>query len=98
VAGAQVVITSRPLTFDAGVLALGDPETERVNWRKDGVSLAPSPEPGETISAHWDWACGTITDDESAALESATKVTLDLVNSTWSENLSVVARSAHTRG
>src|SRR3984957_14437803 len=98
VAGAQAVITSRTLTFDAGVLALGDPETERVNWRKDGVSLAPAPEPGETVSAHWDWVCGTITDDESAALESATQVTLDLVNSTWSENLSVIARSAHTVG
>jgi Family of unknown function (DUF6390) len=89
VAGEQVVITSRPLTFDAGALALGDPETERVNWSKHGVSLAPAPEPGETVSAHWDWVCGTITDDESAALESATQVTLDLVNSAWSENLPV---------
>ncbi|MDT5244572.1 MAG: hypothetical protein QOD36_1948, partial [Mycobacterium sp.] len=36
VAGEQVVIISRPLTFDSGVLALGDPEAERVSWRKDG--------------------------------------------------------------
>ncbi len=43
VEGEQVVITSRPLTFDAGVLALGDPRPERVRWSKDGVSLASAP-------------------------------------------------------
>jgi Family of unknown function (DUF6390) len=80
VAGEQVVITSRPLTFDAGVLALGDPETERVNWSKDGVSLAPAPEPGATVSAHWDWVCATLTDEQTAALATATQVTLDMVN------------------
>jgi hypothetical protein len=32
------------------------------------------------VSAHWDWVCATITDGESAALESATRATLDLVN------------------
>ena len=89
VAGEQVVITSRPLSFDAGVLALGDPETERVNWSKGGVSLAPAPEPGATVSAHWDWVCATLTDDESAALESATRATLDLVNAARKEQMSL---------
>jgi hypothetical protein len=85
VAGEQVVITSRPLTFDAGALSLGDPETERVNWSKDGVSLAPAPEPGATVSAHWDWVCATLTDEQTTALATATQVTLDLVNTARSE-------------
>jgi hypothetical protein len=33
--------------------------------------------------------CGTLTDDESAALAAATQATLDLVNATWSESVSV---------
>jgi hypothetical protein len=83
--GEQVVITSRPLTFDNGVLALGDPETERVNWSKDGVFLAPAPEPGATVAAHWDWVCAPLTDDQTAALAAATQATIDLVNTARSE-------------
>jgi len=98
VAGEQVQIASRPLTLDAGTLTLGEPRTERVCWSKGGVSLAPTPEPGATVSVHWDWVCGTLTDDESLALAAATQATLDLVNTARSENLSVIAGSEHTRG
>ena len=98
VAGEQVQIASRPLTLDAGMLTLGEPRTERVCWSKGGVSLAPTPEPGATVSVHWDWVCGTLSNDESAALAAATLATLDLVNTARSENLSVIAGSEHTRG
>ena len=74
------MILSRPLSRGSGVLALGDPVAERVRWAKDGASLAPAPAPGDTVSAHWNWLCGTLTDDESAALAAATDATLDLVN------------------
>jgi hypothetical protein len=80
VTGERAVIAFRPLQFDDGSLALGEPHTEQVHWCKDGMSLAPAPEPGATVSAHWDWVCGTLTDDESAALAAATQTTLDLVN------------------
>jgi len=80
VSGEQAVIASRPLQFDHGALILGEPEIERVHWSKGGVSLAPAPSPGATVSAHWDWVCGTLTDDETAALSTATQTTLDLVN------------------
>jgi hypothetical protein len=96
--GEQVVITSQPLTFDTGVLALGEPETERVSWSKEGVSLAPAPKPGATVSAHWDWVCGTLTDEQAAALATATQVTLDLVNTVRAETLSVISGSEHTGG
>jgi hypothetical protein len=80
IAGDHVVIDSRPLTFADGRLALGDPTPERVRWRKDGTSLAPAPVPGQTVSAHWDWACGSIRDDEREALATATQLSLDIVN------------------
>jgi hypothetical protein len=74
------VVMSRPLHFDGATLSLGDPETERVRWSRDGVSLTGAPSGGDTVSMHWDWLCGTLTDTESAALAAATRTALDLVN------------------
>ncbi len=68
------------MLFD-GTLALGDPVAEHVRWSRDGASLAPRPVPGQTVSAHWDWLCGSLTPDERDALSTTTQQTLDLVNS-----------------
>jgi Family of unknown function (DUF6390) len=78
----HIVLVSRPLTYDGGALRLGEPATERVRWRKDGMSLIAAPSTGDTVSAHWDWICGTLTDTDTAALDHATRATLDLVNTT----------------
>lgn len=78
--GDHVMIASRPLTFEAGVLGLGEPAAERVRWRKDGASLVPGPKIGQTVSAHWDWICGALTTAEVSDLETATRTTLKLVN------------------
>ena len=96
VEGGDAVITSCPLQLDDGALALGEPRPERVQWQKGELSLAPAPAPGAIVSAHWDWVCGTLTDDQSAALKSATEATLELVNTIRSERVSVVAGSEHT--
>lgn len=81
VADDWAVVASRPLVFEDGVLGLGEPIEERLRWRKDGSSLAPRPAVGQTVSAHWDWVCGALTDGETAALAAATETTLGLVNS-----------------
>ncbi len=96
VEGEHAVITSCPLQLDDGALALGEPRPERVQWKKGELSLAPAPAPGSIVSAHWDWVCGILTDDQSAALESATQTTLELVNTIRSECVSVAAGSEHT--
>lgn len=80
VAGDHADIVCRPLSSNDGVLALGEPRIETVRWRKDGQSLAPPPTPGETVSAHWDWVCGTLSHTDTDALADATQATLDLVN------------------
>lgn len=77
----HAVITSRPLVYADGLLALGAPAVDRVRWSRDGASLAAMPRPGDTVSAHWDWACGTLTAAECAGLAAATTATLALVNS-----------------
>lgn len=76
----HVEMLSRRLTYDAGELALGEPVAERVRWSRDGASLIAAPAPGDTVSAHWDWVCSTLTDAENAALTAATEMTLELVN------------------
>jgi Family of unknown function (DUF6390) len=76
----HAVIASRPLVLAGGRLALSESTTERVRWRKNGVSLITAPRPGDTVSAHWDWVCDTLTDAEVAALATATQATLKLVN------------------
>jgi len=76
----HVEMLSRHLTYYSGALALGEPIAERVRWSMDGVSLIGAPASGDTVSAHWDWVCDTLTDAESAALTDATEMTLDLVN------------------
>ena len=78
-------IMTNPLTLTDGALSLGEPRSERVRWSKDGASLIGKPAPGDVVSAHWDWACGVLSDDERAALAAATQTTLDLVNSTRNE-------------
>ena len=78
--GDHAVIHSRRLVLTDGTLALDEPAPERVRWRKDGISLAPAPVPGQTVSAHWDWLCGSVRDDESDALATATQASLDIVN------------------
>jgi hypothetical protein len=96
VEGEQAVIASRPLQLDDGVLALGEPRPERVQWKKGELALAPAPALGSIIAAHWDWVCATLTDDQSAALESATHATLELVNTIRSAGVSVAVGSEHT--
>jgi Family of unknown function (DUF6390) len=78
----DAVVVSQPLHFDGAVLTVGDPVPERVRWRKNGVSLTSPPSSGNTVSMHWDWLCGILTDTDVAALAAATRATLDLVNAT----------------
>jgi hypothetical protein len=77
----HAVVRSQPLTFDGCALALGEPISQSVRWREDGVSLIASLSPGDLVAAHWDWICGTLSDKECADLSAATHATLALVNS-----------------
>lgn len=97
VADEHAVIMSRPLRFADGVLTLGDPRPEPVQWKKGGLSLAPAPVPGAVVAAHWDWVCGTLTAGQHAALAAATEATLNLVNAS-AQTASAVAGSEHTGG
>jgi hypothetical protein len=78
--GDHAMITSSPLRLADDALTLGDARLERVQWKKGELSLAPTPERGSIVAAHWNWVCGALSADQHADLESATQTTLDLVN------------------
>jgi len=78
--GEHAVIASSPLRLADGELTLGDSRSERVQWKKGELSLAPAPTAGSTVAAHWNWVCETLDADQLTALEAATQATLDLVN------------------
>jgi Family of unknown function (DUF6390) len=90
------VIASRPLHLANDALTLDDPRSERVQWKKGELSLAPAPAPGSIVSAHWNWVCGSLSAEGRTALESATQTTLELVNTIRSGHVSVAAKSEDT--
>jgi hypothetical protein len=53
VQGDQVVVESRPLTWDSDMLSLGPAGTETVVQSVDGVGMVGAVAPGDWVSLHW---------------------------------------------
>jgi len=51
--GDALLVRSRPLAWRDGRLTLDVPRVEQVTWR----GLLDTPEPGDAVAMHWDWAC-----------------------------------------
>jgi hypothetical protein len=80
VLGDEVVVESRPLTWDGDVLALGPPATETVIRSVDGVGMIGEVEPGDWVSMHWEWICDRLTEAQVALLRGYTHHHLAIVN------------------
>jgi hypothetical protein len=81
VQGDQVVVESRPLTWDGHHLAIGEPETETAVRSLDGVGMvADELEPGDWVSLHWEWICDRLTERQVGYLQSYTLQHLQIVN------------------
>jgi Family of unknown function (DUF6390) len=79
--GDQVVVESRPLTFDGRTLELGEPQPETVVRSVDGVALAGGDlAPGDWVSMHWEWVCDRLERRQVAQLRRYTLRHLDIVN------------------
>jgi hypothetical protein len=79
VEGDQVVVRSRPLTWDGDVLALGEPSTEAAVQSVDGVGMV-AVAPGDWVSLHWEWVCDRLTEAQVARLRRYTERHLAIVN------------------
>ena len=80
VQGDQVVVESRPLTWDGRTLGLGVPESETAVRSLDGVGMVSEPEPGDWVSLHWEWVCDVLTERQVSFLRSYTMRHLQIVN------------------
>lgn len=80
VQGDQVVVESRPLTWDGDALGIGEAETETVVRSLDGVGMVTDLEAGDWVSLHWEWVCDRLTERQVAFLRSYTMRHLRIVN------------------
>jgi hypothetical protein len=80
VAGDQVVVAGRPLTWDGRALALGPERTETAVRSVDGVGMLGPVRPGDWVSLHWEWVCDRISEAQVARLRRYTERHLAIVN------------------
>ena len=66
---ARLLVRTRHLTYDDGVLALGPAVVEHIGQRVDGVSFVDQVSPGDHVAVHWGFACDRLTQAEVAQLE-----------------------------
>jgi len=78
--GDQVVVESRPLTWDGRRLALGEPGQETVVRSVDGVGMVGDLGPGDWVSLHWEWVCDRLTRRQVGFLQAYTLRHLRIVN------------------
>jgi hypothetical protein len=78
--GDQVVVESRPLTWDGRRLDLGQAQTETAVRSIDGVGMIGSVRPGDWVSLHWEWVCDVLTHQQVAQLSRYTAHHLAIVN------------------
>jgi hypothetical protein len=80
VQGDQVVVESRPLTWDGRILALGPAETETVVQSVGGIGMVGALRPGDRVSLHWEWVCDRLTERQVHRLRRYTERHLAIVN------------------
>ncbi|GAA1975248.1 DUF6390 family protein [Nocardioides panacihumi] len=80
IAGGEVVVRSRPLTWDGRRLMLGEPVEERVLASVDGRGLARGLRCGAWCALHWDWICEELDRRSLVRLQRYTLRQLGVVN------------------
>lgn len=78
--GDQVVVESRPLTWDGHRLAIGEPETETAIRSIGGAGMVTGLAPGDWVSLHWEWVCDRLSERQVGFLQSYTMRHLRIVN------------------
>jgi hypothetical protein len=77
IAGDQVTVISRPLSWNGRTLALGPPITETA---ESSVTSVAELAVGDWVSLHWNWVCDRLSQRQLRALYAYTTRHLDLVN------------------
>jgi hypothetical protein len=96
VQGDEVVVRSRPLTFDGRELALGPLQAERARWASGGRALTQGLAPGQDVSLHWDWVCDVLDTGALTALREFSAGQLAATNR-WLASTRLSVREMHDR-
>lgn len=80
--GGEIIVERQPLVLEAGKLALGTWQRERIPRQVEGRGFADDAQPGNCVSVHWSWVCEVLTDRQRANLERYTRYHLSLANQT----------------
>jgi Family of unknown function (DUF6390) len=78
--GDHATVTSRPLTWESGLVGLGAEREERVRWALNGEALSTGLAPGDLVSLHWDWVCDRLSAGQADALATYSARQIDLAN------------------
>jgi hypothetical protein len=76
----SVVVRSRPLVYDSGRLAFGEPELETVTSGLDGAGPAAGLQSGEWVGMHWGWVCDRLSPRQLESLRRLTVRHLRIAN------------------
>jgi hypothetical protein len=80
VTGDQVLVRSRPLTWDGQRLGLGEPVVETARYAVDGSGFVDRLVPGDWVSLHWDWVCDRLGHRQLANLRRYSARQLEITN------------------
>ena len=80
VAGDQVSVEYRPLTWDGRQLGYGSPEVEIAVRAVDGVGLTSAPAVGDFVALHWEWLCDRISERQVRLLKAYTDRHMAIAN------------------
>ncbi len=78
--GDEVVVRSRPLSWDGRTLSLGSPSVEIATQAFDDAGFIGNLTEGEWVSLHWDWVCDRLTERQLRNLRQRTAEQLELTN------------------
>jgi hypothetical protein len=78
--GDDVVVRSRPLTYEHGRLGLGPHRLEQVTGGLDGIALAGTLAPGDWVGMHWGWVCDRLSGRQLHNLRRFTLKHLEITN------------------
>lgn len=88
VSGSDVIVESRPLTWDGETLGLGRPQSEVVH----GSMLESRCGVGDRVALHWDYVCERLTPGQLKHLQRQTRLHLDIVNRPTADLATVIER------
>ena len=80
VAGDQVSVEYRPLTWEGRRLGYGPPEVEIAVRAVDGVGLTSALAVGDLVALHWEWICDKITERQARFLKAYTDRHMAIAN------------------